>query len=245
MPQAPLDRAAIDTRVEPVGRTTVAQRRHTRAGRDPCARFRLLGDLRGGAEGPRLLGLASRPPPRGWPVEAPGGPSRGAPTGGEQRRTILAAFARLDAEPHALTCNSGERQTHDCTDAQACGIRGHPEDTVPGLLRRWAQALQFLHASELGELGPPRPWWEGEGEDIPTPRLGREALEPCGRWVAGTPGQAPLDEELVQVGTHLCWTHAIRSALVARGSARDSGHGGLWSCRSQPLPLPIAEHLGT
>ena len=82
-------------------------------------------------------------------------------------------------------------------------------------------------------------------EDIPPQRLGLEELEPCGRLVAGTPRQAPLDEEMGQVGTNLRWTQAIRRALVELGSASDSGHVGLLSFRSQPLPLHIADHLGT
>ena len=54
-------------------------------------------------------------------------------------------------------------------------------------------------------------------EDIPTQSLGIEELEPCGRLVAGTPRQAPLDEEMVQVGTNLLWTQALRRALVELG----------------------------
>jgi hypothetical protein len=73
MTQAHLDRSDIDTRFEPVGRKTVAQRMNTRAVRDPCALFRMLVDLLSRADGHRLLGIESRQPPRGWPVEAPVG----------------------------------------------------------------------------------------------------------------------------------------------------------------------------
>ena len=52
----------------------------------------------------------------------------------------LPAFPLLDAEQHALTFDIRELQPHDLTDAQAGGIRGHQEDTVPGILRLCEQA---------------------------------------------------------------------------------------------------------
>ena len=67
-------------------------------------------------------------------------------------------------------------------------------------------------------------------EDLPTQGLGREELPSCSRLMAGTPRQAPLDEEVGQVGTNLLWTSAIRRALGALGSAGDSGHRGLLRC---------------
>jgi hypothetical protein len=82
-------------------------------------------------------------------------------------------------------------------------------------------------------------------EAIPTPGLGRAAREPGGRWVAGTPGQAPLDEARVPVGTKLLGTQALRRARGDLGQASDSGHVGLLSFRRQPRPLPLADHLGT
>jgi hypothetical protein len=152
MTQEHLDRPDIDTRFEQVGRNTVAQRMHTMAVRDPRTLLRMLVDLLRRADGPRLLGSESRQQPRGWPVEAPGGAQLGQQPGGEQRRAILAAFPLLDAEQPALTFHIRELQPHDFTDAQAGGIRGHQEDTVPGILRRCEQALEFLDAQELGEL---------------------------------------------------------------------------------------------
>jgi hypothetical protein len=84
-----------------------------------------------------------------------------------------------------------------------------------------------------------------ETEDIPTQGLGIEELQSRSRLIAGTPRQAPLDEEVVQVGTNLLWTQAIRRALVELGQAGDSGHIGLLGFRGQPLQLHIADHLGT
>jgi hypothetical protein len=54
----------------------------------------------------------------------------------EQGIAILAAFSLLDTEQPALTFDIGALQPHDCTDAQARGVRGHQEDAVPGILRR-------------------------------------------------------------------------------------------------------------
>ena len=135
MAQEQLDGPDIDARFEQVGRTTVAQRMDTVAVRDPCARLRMIGELLGRAAGHRLLGIEPRTQPGGWPVAAPGGAQRAQQTGGEPRLAILAAFALLDAEQHALTVAIRELQPHDLTDAQAGGIRGHQEDAVPGILR--------------------------------------------------------------------------------------------------------------
>jgi hypothetical protein len=152
MPQEHLDRPDIDTRCAQVGRTAVAQRMNTMAVRDPSALLRLRVDLLRRTDGHRLLGIASRQQPGGWPVEAPVGAQLGQQTGGEQGRAIRAAFPLLDAEQHALTFNIRALQPHDFTDAQARGIRGHQEDTVPGILRLGEQALEFLDAQDLGEL---------------------------------------------------------------------------------------------
>ena len=107
------------------------------------------------------------------------------------------------------------------------------------------QTLEFLEAQNLWELRWPRPWWEVEVEDIPAQGLGREKQQPRRGLMAGTPCQAPLAEEVVQGGTHLLWTQAIRRALGELGSASDSGYVGLWGFRGQPLQWPIADHLGT
>ena len=135
MTQEHLDRPDIDTRFEQVGRKTVAQRMNTMAVRDPRALLRMILELLRRADGHRFLGIKSGKQPGGWPVEAPVGAQLGQQTGGEQRIAILAAFPLLDAEQHALTFNIRELQPHDFTDAQTCGIRGHQEDTVPGILR--------------------------------------------------------------------------------------------------------------
>ena len=71
------------------------------------------------------------------------------------------------------------RQPDDFADAQASGIGGHQEDAVPRILRTREQALEFLDAQDLGELRPPRPWWEVEVEDIPAQGLRIEELQPA------------------------------------------------------------------
>jgi hypothetical protein len=60
-----------------------------------------------------------------------------------------------------------------------------------------AQALEFFDAQDLGELQSPRPWWEGEVEDLPPQSLGIEEFEPRSRLMAGTPREAPFDQEVV------------------------------------------------
>jgi hypothetical protein len=82
-------------------------------------------------------------------------------------------------------------------------------------------------------------------EDIPTSGLGIEELPSRSRLMAGTPRQAPLDEEVVQGGTKRLWTQAIRRALGELGSAGDSGPIGLLSFRGPPLQWHSADHLGT
>jgi len=152
MAQEHLDRPDLDARFEQVGRTTGAQRMDTLAVRDPSALLGMRGDLLGRADGHRPLGSAARQQPGGWPVEGPGGASLGQQTGGKQGRAILAAVPLLDTEHHALTFALRELQPHDCTDAQACGLRGHQEDAGPRMLRRGDQALECLDAQDLGEL---------------------------------------------------------------------------------------------
>jgi hypothetical protein len=82
-------------------------------------------------------------------------------------------------------------------------------------------------------------------EDIPAKGLSLAELQPRSRLMAGTPRQAPLDEEMVQGGANLLWTQAIWRALGELGSASDSGHGGLVSLRGPPLQWHIMDHLGT
>ena len=54
-------------------------------------------------------------------------------------------------------------------------------------------------------------------EDIPAQGLGIKELQPRRRLITGTPRQAPLDEEMVQVGANLLRTQAIWRALVELG----------------------------
>jgi hypothetical protein len=116
---------------------------------------------------------------------------------------------------------------------------------VPRICGARAQALACLEAQPLGELRPSRPWGEGEGEDIPTQGLGREAREPRSRLMAGTPRQAPFGQEVGQVRPHLLWPSALRGARGALGHTSPSGDIGFWGLRGQPLPWHVADHLGT
>ena len=77
---------------------------------------------------------------------------------------------------------------------------------MPGILRRREQPLEFLDAQNLWKLRWSRLRGEMEMEDIPAQSLGIEELQPSSGLIAGTPGQAPLDDELVQGGTNLLWT---------------------------------------
>jgi hypothetical protein len=63
-------------------------------------------------------------------------------------------------------------------------------------------------------------------DDIPPQGLRREELQPCGRLIAGTPRQAPLDEEVVQRRTNLLWAQAVWGTLGERGQAGHSGDLG-------------------
>jgi hypothetical protein len=245
MAQEPLDRPDIDAGFAQVGRTAVAQRLETVAVCDLSAPLRRRGALLRRAEGQRPVGIEARQQPRGWPLEVPGGTPCGQQAGGEPRRALLAPCARLDADPPPITCDSREREPDDGADAQASGLGGHQEDTVPGRLRTRAQALECRDAQDRWERRPPRPWGEVEGEDLPAQGLRREALQPCSRVMAGTPRQAPLDQEVVPGGPHLLWTEAVRGALGERRHAGDRSDRGLWGLGGQPLPLHVANHLGT
>jgi hypothetical protein len=116
---------------------------------------------------------------------------------------------------------------------------------VPRIPRLREQAREFLGAQDVGELSPPRPWREVEVEDSPAQGLGIQELQPRRRLIARTPREAPLDEERVQVGTHVLRTQAIGRAFVAFGSASDSGPIGRWGFWGQPLPWHLVDHLGT
>lgn len=213
--------------------------------RDPRGPLRVRGDFLRRADGQRPVGIAARQQPRGWPVEFPGGTPFGQQAGGEQRGTILAPFAWLDADQPPITFDIRALEPDDCADTQARGIGGHQEDTVPRILGVREQALEFLDAQDPWELRSPCAWWESEVEDIPAQSLGREELQPRSRLIAGTPCQASLDEEVVQVGTNLLWIQAIRRTLGELGSAGDSGHRGLLGFRGQPLQWHLVDHLGT
>ena len=116
---------------------------------------------------------------------------------------------------------------------------------MPRIPRMRKQALEFLDAQDPWELRPSRPGWEVEVEDIPPQGLRREELQPCGRLIAGTPRQAPLDQEVVQIRTNVLWTQAVWGTLVEFGSAGHSGGRGHLRLRGQPLQLHVVEHLGT
>jgi hypothetical protein len=245
MAQEHLDRPDIDARFAQVGRKAVAQRMDTVAVGDLSAQLRMLGELLGRADGQRPVGIAPRQQPRSWPREVPGGTQCGQQAGGEERGAILAPFALLDADQHPITCDIRQREPDDFANAQASGRGGHQEDAVPGMLRTREQALECLDAPDPWELRPPRPWGKVEVEDIPVQGLRREELQPCSRLIAGTPRQAPLDQEVVQGGTNLLWTEAVWGALGELCQAGDSSDRGLVRFRGQPLQWHVVDHLGT
>ena len=212
--QQHLDRPDVGPGFEQVSRETMAERMDALAVRDPSALLRMVADLLGRADGHWRVRIESRKHPRGWPVAFPVGAQFGQKTGREQGVAILPPFALFDAEQPAITFDIREPQPDDFADAQASGIRGHQEDAVPRILRLREQALEFLDAQDPWELRPSRPWWEVEVEDIPPQGLRREELQPCGRLIAGTPRQAPLDQEVVQRCTNLLWTQAVYGILV-------------------------------
>jgi hypothetical protein len=117
MAQEHLDCPDSDARCEPVGRQAVAPRMETLAVGDLSAPLRMSVDLLGRAAGPRRVGSASRQPPRGWPIELPGGPPCGPQAGGEPRVASLAPFALVDAEQPPIPVDSGEVQPDDCAAA--------------------------------------------------------------------------------------------------------------------------------
>jgi hypothetical protein len=197
MAQSHLDRPDIAARFEEVGRKAVAPRMDALAVRELRAPLRMRGNLLGRADGSRRVGSASRKQPRGWPIALPVGTQCGQQAAGEQRVAILAPCALLDADQLPITFDIRERAPDDFADAQASGRGGPQEDAVPRMLRTREQALEFLDAQDPWELRPPRPWRAVEVEDIPAQGLRREALQPCSRWMAGTPRQAPLDQEVV------------------------------------------------
>ena len=217
MAQQHLDRPDIGPGLEQVGRETMAERMDALAVRDPSALLRMIIDLLGRADGHRRVRIEARKQPRGWPVAFPVGAQFGQQPDGEQGVAILAPFALLDTEQHPITFDICELEPDDFADAQASGIGGHQEDAVPGILGTCEQTLEFLDAQDPWELRPPSTWREVEVEDIPAQGLRIEELQPCGRLIARTPRQAPLDEEVVQVRTNLLWTQAIRGALVELG----------------------------
>ena len=173
--------------------------------RAPRGPLRVRGDVLRRADGQRPGGSAARTQPRGWPVALPVGPQCGQQAGGEPRGTVLAPLAWLDADQPPIPGESRAREPDDCADAQARGIGGHQEDTVPRMLGVRAHALECLATQDPWERRSPWAWWESEVEDSPAQGLRREELQPCSRLMAGTPRPAPLDEAGVQVRPHLLW----------------------------------------
>jgi hypothetical protein len=194
---------------------------------------------RAAGHGPR--GIEARPAPRRGPGALPGG----APCGQPARGALLAPLALLDADEPPSTVAIRALQPDDCAAAQARGLGGPQEDAVPRLFGARAQALACLDAPPLGARRPSRPWGAVEGADIPTQGLGRAEREPRRRLRAGTPRPAPCGPEVGPGRPPLLWTSALRGARGALGHTRHRGDRGFWGLRGQPLPWPVADHLGT
>jgi hypothetical protein len=101
---------------------------------DPCGPLRVIGDVLGGADGHRRVGIEACQQPRGWPVELPGGAPCSQEAGGEECLAILAPFALLAPDQPAFTFNVRKLQADDCTDTQARSLGRHQEHTVSGVL---------------------------------------------------------------------------------------------------------------
>jgi hypothetical protein len=198
-----LDRPDVAPRFQEGGRATLAERMDTVAVWAPCGPLGVRGDFLRGAAGQGPVGSKARQEPRRWPGKRPGGAQCGQQARGEQRGAILAPFALRAADEPPITCDIRQPQPDDFAAAPARGIGGHQEGAGPRSLGARAQALAFRDAQHLWELRPPCPW--GEGEDIPTERLGSEELAPRSRLLAGTPRQAPFGQEGVQVCPTLLW----------------------------------------
>jgi hypothetical protein len=87
------------------------------AGGDPRDPLGVGGDLLRGGDGQGLGAVVSRKEPRRGAVERPGGAQFGQQTGRQQGVAVLTAFALIDAEQHAVTCDVAAAQAHDFPNA--------------------------------------------------------------------------------------------------------------------------------
>ena len=83
MPQEHRDRADIDACFQQVRRKAMTQGRDAVAVRDPCGPLRVIGDVLGGADGQRRVGIEAGKQPRSRPVESPVGAQCSQEAGGE------------------------------------------------------------------------------------------------------------------------------------------------------------------
>jgi hypothetical protein len=112
-----LDRVQSHPGFQEMGGTTMPEGMEAFAVADPRGALRAGGDLLCGSDGQGLGAVVSRQEPRRGARERPGGAQCGQQTGRQQRGAVLAAFALLDTHQHAVTCDSGAAEAHDCPDA--------------------------------------------------------------------------------------------------------------------------------
>jgi hypothetical protein len=79
-------------------------------------------ELLRGSDRQGLGGVVAGQEPRRRAGEFPVGPPCGKETRGQEGGAVLTAFALIDADQPAITCDVGEAQAHDFPDAQTRGI---------------------------------------------------------------------------------------------------------------------------
>ena len=166
-------------------------------------------ELLGGSDRHGLGGVCAGKEPRCRAVEFPVGPQCGEETSRQEGGAVLAAFALIDTDQHAVTFDVGALQAHDFTDAQARGRGGHEQGPIPRVGGARAQALECFDTHQVRQEPPSRAWGHVEVERIPTEGRDREKLASTGDLVPGTPREVAFDQSMVQGGANL-----VRAELV-------------------------------
>jgi hypothetical protein len=209
---------------------------------EPGASRSVGGERVRGGDGQGLGAVVARQEPRRGAGEGPGGPPCGQQTGRAPGGAGLAAWALLDAAPHAVTCAVGEVEAHAFPDAQARGRGGHEPGPMPRGGGARAQALEGFAAPQVRPAPPARAWGAGAGERLPAAGRDREKLAPTGDLVPGTPREVAFDQSMGQGGTALGRAQWVGGTAIERGPACDGGARGFRGRGSQPWSLHVAGH---
>jgi hypothetical protein len=152
VPEQHLDHPDIDVLLQQVGGEAVPQGVQGDALVDPR---HLGGSVTGAIElarGHRLCRIAAREQPTLRPRHLPPGPQQVEQARREHDVTVLAAFALLDADDHALAVNVGDLERDDFGGAQA-GAVGHAQRRLVLKPRRGSeQPLHLLDAEHYWQL---------------------------------------------------------------------------------------------